>query len=140
MKCTWKRKQGWFLAILLAAVFVSAGCTGKANADLPAGAEGEAKQQEAGQTDAQADEDLSAEDETGREDQAEDALLLVGRKTVVGVQPDGTADILYEAGEGYYVQSAVYGDGIVFVAVYQEQNSESTDSGELERRLYAVED
>ena len=101
MKCTWKRKQGWFLAILLAAVFVSAGCTGKADADLPAGAEGEVKQQEAGQTDAQADEDLSAEDETGREDQAEDVLLLAGRKKVVGVQPDGTADLLYEAGEGY---------------------------------------
>lgn len=140
MKCTWKRKQGWFLAILLAAVFVSAGCTGKDDADLPAGAEGEVKQQEAGQTDAQADEDLSAEDETGREDQAEDVLLLAGRKKVVGVQPDGTADLLYEAGEGYYVQSAVYGDGIVFVAVYQEQNSESTDIGELERRLCAVED
>ena len=57
------------------------------------------KQQEAGQTDAQADEDLSAEDETGREDQAEDVLLLAGRKKVVGVQPDGTADLLYEAGK-----------------------------------------
>ena len=53
-------------------------------------------------------------------------LLLVGRNRVVSVQPDGTADLLYEAGEGYYVQSAVYGDGVLFAAVYQERNSEST--------------
>lgn len=140
MKGTGKRKQGWFLAILLAAVFVFAGCTGKDNADLPAGAEGEVEQQEAELTEAQTEEDLNAEEETVREDQAEDILLLVGRKKVASVQPDGTADILYEAGEGYYVQSAVYGDGVLFAAVYQERNSESTDSGELEHKLCAVED
>lgn len=139
MKGTWKRKQGSLLAILLAAVFVFAGCTGKDNADLPAGTEGEAEQQEAEQTDAQTEEDLTAE-ETGRADQAEDMLLLVGRNRVVGVQPDGTADLLYEAGEGYCVQNAVYGDGVVFVAVYQERNSESTGSGELQHKLCAVED
>lgn len=140
MKDTWKRKQGWILAILLAAVFIFSGCTGKDNAGIPAGTEGEAKQQEAGQPDAQTDGNLTTKEETGMADQTEDMLLLVGRKRVVSVQPDSAADILYEAGEGYYVQSAVYGDGVVFVAVYQEQNSESTDSGELEHKLCAVED